>query len=88
MVNPDRRNDDAFMQGFLVCLSTLIHLDGGTNVRAEELFREAGAPSAKECRRLGLTEFDRINLWKLRKSDNHYLAPNRSYQHGTYEGQG
>lgn len=61
--------EDDFTRGWLMCLSTLAcrHIKG-TSSEAEELFRQIGSPSAKEVRRLGLTEYDRENLNDIRKA--------------------
>lgn len=62
----DRKNDE-FMRGYLVCVSDLV-AGYGSSTEAEELFRNIGSPSAAEVRRLGLTDYDRNNLSKVRKA--------------------
>lgn len=61
------RDYDDFNRGWLMCISSLVG-GHGNSTQAEELFEQIGMPSAKEVRRLGLTEYDRANLNKVRNS--------------------
>lgn len=58
-VNLEELEELTFLRGYLVCLSNLSHggLDIDNNVLAA--WRGIGSPTAKECRKAGLTDFDR-----------------------------
>lgn len=60
-------SEDDFTMGWLVCLSSMIG-GHGVSTQAEELFEQIGRPTAKEVRRLGLSEYDRGNLNEVRKA--------------------
>lgn len=61
--------EDDFVRGWRLCLTTLANRHiRGVSSEAEELFRQIGSPSAKEVRRLGLTEYDRETLSQIRKA--------------------
>lgn len=57
--------EDAWMRGYLLCLSSTI-AEQGVSTAERERFNGVARPTAKECRRLGLTSFDCKMLAKVR----------------------
>lgn len=60
-------SDDEWMRGYLICLSSTVSSHGASTAECER-FNEVGRPSAHECRRLGLSYFDRKNISLIRKN--------------------
>lgn len=58
--------DIGFLSGYLVALASLIHMDG-TNTHSYEMWCEIGKPDAKTVRALGLSEYDREALNRMRR---------------------
>lgn len=60
-------SEDEWIRGYLICLSSTVS-EHGVGTPERDRFSDVGEPSAKECRRLGLSSFDRKNLSLVRRS--------------------
>lgn len=63
----------AFLRGYLVCLANLTH--GGLDIDNNTLaaWKNIGSPTAADCRKAGLTDFDR-------KACNYIRAQERAHE--------